>query len=495
MFVRWDAQRTDVDDGRLPGIGSGGIVRTFDAPEALGINFHEVEAKSVLNHVPGDRFGFSWTINAFRGCAHACLYCQGGETPILMGDGRTKPLRDLAVGDEVFGTASAEGSRRYTRTAVLAHWSTRKRAYRIALSDGRELVASADHRFLADGEWCLVAAGQPSEGRVLLSGTQLMGPGVTGSVQHPEGPVEPSGGAKVVAIEPLPGELDLFDITTGTGDFIANGVVSHNCFARPTHTYLGFDAGRDFEREIVVKVNAPEVLRRELARPTWKRDLVAIGTNTDPYQWVEGRYRFMPEILEALADSGTPVSVLTKSPLALRDIDIYERMATKVDVSVNFSVPTLDEKVWRQTEPHTPSPRARLEAVAEFKRRGISSGVLVAPLMPGINDAPEQVRPIEELARAAGADFAAGIALHLRGEVREVFFGWLEAKRPDLLPEYERLFEGGRAYMRPEERQRVARVFKGWGRSRAGRRPRPVGRKPAQKASTTPGTNPQATLF
>ena len=243
------------------------------------------------------------------------------------------------------------------------------------------------------------------------------------------------------------------------------------CFARPTHTYLGFDAGRDFEREIVVKVNAPEVVRRELARPSWKRELVAIGTNTDPYQWVEGRYRFMPEILAALEESGTPVSVLTKSPLALRDIDIYERMAKKVDVSVNFSVPTLDEKVWRQTEPHTPSPRARLEAVAKLKRRGISSGVLVAPLMPGVNDAPEQVRPIEKLAREAGADFATGIALHLRGEVRDVFFGWLEAKRPDLVPEYERLYSGGRAYMRPEDRKRVASAFKGWGRSRAGRRP------------------------
>ena len=211
------------------------------------------------------------------------------------------------------------------------------------------------------------------------------------------------------------------------------------------------------------------MLRREFARPSWKRELVAIGTNTDPYQWVEGRYRFMPEILAALEESGTPVSVLTKSPLALRDIDIYERMAKKVDVSVNFSVPTLDEKVWRQTEPHTPSPRARLEAVAELKRRGISSGVLVAPLMPGINDSPEQVQPIEELAREAGADFATGFALHLRGEVRDVFFGWLEAKRPDLVPEYERLYSGGRAYMRPEDRKRVASAFRGWGRSRASR--------------------------
>ena len=217
------------------------------------------------------------------------------------------------------------------------------------------------------------------------------------------------------------------------------------CFARRTHPYLGFDAGRDFEREIVVKVNAPEVLRAELARPSWKRDLVAIGTNTDPYQWAESRYRFMPEILAALERHSTPVSVLTKSSLVMRDVEIFERMAKKLEVSVNLSVPTLDEKAWRATEPHTPHPRKRLEAVAELRRRGIPSGVLVAPLMPGINDAPEQVEPIVELAREAGATFLGGVALHLRGEVRDVFFGWLEQKRPDLLPRYERLYPDGRA--------------------------------------------------
>src|ERR1700730_9398359 len=173
------------------------------------------------------------------------------------------------------------------------------------------------------------------------------------------------------------------------------------CFARPTHTYLGFDAARDFEREIVVKVNAPEVLRVELARPSWKRDLVAIGTNTDPYQWVEGRYKLMPPVLEALREADTPVSVLTKSPLALRDLDLYAEMAKRAGATVNMSVPTLDEKVWRETEAHTPHPQPRLEAVGKLNQRGVGSGVLVAPLMPGINDAPEQVEPIVEMAREA----------------------------------------------------------------------------------------------
>ena len=685
VFVRWDAQRTDAEDGRLPGIGTGGIVRTFDAPEAMGINFHEVEAKSVLNHVPGDRYGFSWTINAFRGCTHACSYCLRGDTPILMADGRSKPLGDLKVGDEIYGTRRGGTYRHYTRTKVLAHWATRKRAYKIVLEDGTELVASGDHRFLSNRGWKFVTGTEQGAGRrphltlanklmgfgaieaPLIESTEyrlgyltgmIRGDGHVGSysyeprpgrttedhhrfrlaltdlealdrserylaffgvptkrfafhratatqrsmdairtssregvegirrlIEWPRSPtpewtrgfaagifdaegscigalrvankdpeiltrtteafrelglsttLEPPvpngcrcvrllGGLKqqlrffsqanpaisrkkdlegialkskaalgIVEIEPLPGELELFDITTGTGDFIANGVVSHNCFARPTHTYLGFDAGRDFEREIVVKVNAPEVVRRELMRPSWKRELVAIGTNTDPYQWVEGRYRFMPEILAALEDSGTPVTVLTKSPLALRDIDIYERMAKKVDVSVSFSVPTLDEKVWRQTEPHTPNPRARLEAVAELKRRGIRSGVLIAPLMPGINDAPEQIRPIEELAREAGADFATGIALHLRKGVRDVFMGWLQVKRPDLVPEYERMFEGNRAYMKAEDRKRATANLKGWGRSLSRRGLRPRREAVAAKEKMKPASDPQASLF
>ncbi|HET9197790.1 MAG TPA: radical SAM protein [Solirubrobacterales bacterium] len=259
----------------------------------------------------------------------------------------------------------------------------------------------------------------------------------------------------------------MFDITTGTGDFIADGVVSHNCFARRTHSYLDLGPGRDFEREIVVKVNVPELLRAELARPSWARELVALGTNTDPYQWVESRYRMMPEILAELEAARTPVSVLTKSPLALRDVEIFERMAAKgLPVSVNLSVPTLDEDAWRATEPHTPSPAARLDAVAELRRRGIDSGVLIAPLMPGINDDPDQVRPIVERAKQAGATFLGAAALHLRGEVKDVFLAWLQEKRPDLIPKYEALYQD-RAYMRPEQRKHATRAVKGWGRGRS----------------------------
>ena len=651
--MRWDEQKVENDDLRIPGVGDGTVIRTFDVPEAMGINFHEVRAKSALNHVPGGRYGFSWTINPFRGCTHACVYCLEGCTPILMGNGRTKPLREIEVGDEIYGTVRRGSYRRYVRTQVQAHWQTRKAGYRILLEDGTELIASGDHRFLTDRGWKYVTGSEqgPLQRPHLTLSNKLMGVGSLGAEQAEsheyrlgylcgmirgdghvgsyayarpgrnrsdvhrfrlaladaealhrsrdylagvgvptrefqflegderhrsmqairtstkEGvdrvrqliawPTSPSerwtrgflagifdaeggrheslrifngdleliarvedglkrlgfrptvekpnaigvrsvrllGGLReqlrllqrinpaisrkrsidgialkssaklgVVAIEPLGMEIPMYDITTGTGDFIANGVVSHNCFARRTHTYLDMDAGRDFEREIVVKVNVPELLRAELARPSWKRELVALGTNTDPYQWVESRYRMMPEILEALEAAQTPVSVLTKSPLAIRDIEIYERMAKKLPVSVNLSVPTLDEDAWRATEPHTPSPEARLNAVAELRRRGIDSGVLIAPLMPGINDDPDQVRPIIERARKAKATFLGGVALHLRDEVKDVFFGWLEEKRPDLLPKYEALYRD-RAYMNPEQRKRTTRALRPWGRA------------------------------
>ncbi len=276
------------------------MIRTFDAPEALGVRFHEVHAKSALNHVPGNRLPFSWTVNPYRGCSHACV----------------------------------------------------------------------------------------------------------------------------------------------------------QCFARPTHTYLDFNAGRDFGKEIVVKVNVPELLRAELSRPSWGRESVAFGTNTDPYQWVESKYRLMPPMLDALADTRTPASVLTRSPLVLRDLDQFKRLKNASEISVNFSVPTIDEKAWRETEPHTPHPRKRLEAMAELNDAGIPSGVLIAPLMPGINDDPAQVEEIVALADEAGATFIGGISLHLRPGVKEVFMEWLRAKRPELVGRYERLYEG-RAYLGAEQRRKL----------------------------------------
>jgi DNA repair photolyase len=236
------------------------------------------------------------------------------------------------------------------------------------------------------------------------------------------------------------------------------------CFARPTHRYLGFDAGRDFEREIVVKVNAPEVLRVELARRSWKREHVALGTNTDPYQWVEGRYRLMEGIWEALRDAagglGNPCSVLTKSPLLLRDLPLMQQIAKRTTISASLSIPTLDERAWRATEPHTPNPRARLEAVAELNRAGIPTGVLIAPLMPRVNDAPHQLEPLLQGAVDAGATHIGGVALHLRREVKNIFMDWLRARRPELLERYEELYRSG-AYAPAGERKRLAELVQG----------------------------------
>jgi DNA repair photolyase len=263
----------------------------------------------------------------------------------------------------------------------------------------------------------------------------------------------------VVAVEPLGKAMRLFDITTGTGDFIANGVVSHNCFARPTHTYLDFNAGRDFEKEIVVKVNVPEVLRAELRKPSWKREHIAMGTNTDPYQWCESKYRLMPGIWEALRDFRNPCSVLTKSPLLLRDLELMKEIAAVTDIHANLSIPTLDEKPWRASEPHTPHPRKRIEAVAELNRAGIPTGVLIAPLMPGINDSPQQIDAILKACADAGATSIGGIPLHLRGEVRDVFMEWLRSYRPDLVERYEELYARG-AYVSRDESDRIHRLLR-----------------------------------
>ena len=638
---------------RLPGYREEAVVRHFDAPEAVETRFYEVRAKSILNRVPeSSQVPFRWTVNPFRGCTHSCVYCQVGDTPVLTGDGRHKPIAELDVGDAIYGTEIGEsGYRRYVHTTVLDKWITIKPAYRVTLEDGTELIASGDHRFLSNRGWKHVLnsergapdrphltrsnhlvgtgafAAQPAQdteyrrgymcGIIRGDGTlnayacrRATGAHYTGyrfrlaltdlealrrardflaaidvatgqrvfqsaagaqrevvaiSAQTAtaferisqliEWPLMPSlqwcrgflagifdaegnrsdfalqigntdpqilawteacarrlgfdtavdrtnnenglgyirirGGLsahlrffhltdpaitrkrdiegqmvktfaklRVAEIEPLGRALPLYDITTGSGDFIANGVVSHNCFARPTHKYLDFDAGRDFEREIVVKVNAPELLRVELARPSWTHEHVALGTNTDPYQWAEGRYKLMPGIWEAMRDAANPCSILTKSPLLLRDLPLMKQIAERTEFSAALSVPTLDERAWRATEPRSPNPRARLEAVAELTRAGIRTGVLVAPLMPGINDAPEQIAPILEMASEAGAAYVSGIALHLRGDVRQLFFEWLREHRPDLVERYKRLYQRG-AYAHPDERRRLQELVKG----------------------------------
>jgi DNA repair photolyase len=645
--MRWSNLTLEAQEtAHLPGYRDEAVVRHFDAPDSIATRFYEIRAKSILNRVPeASRMPFRWTINPYRGCTHACAYCASGETPVLLANGRHKPLGELEVGEPIYGTTRGpSGYRHYTPTTVLDKWITIKPGFRVTLADDTELIVSGDHRLLTDrgfkhvrnthsaladrphltldnhlvgtgafapqpehngpyrrGYLCgmvrgdatfrrhpylrtggsdsvihsiglaladrqalartgefLTLEGVETNARVLAPATDtrremraihsgrrsvyervgeliewpalpgidwlrgflagsydaegsrhssalrisnsdpqlltwidaaaarlgfrtvnecggdrvpmieitgglsehlrffhLTDPAITRKRQIDGQMVKTSADLSVTSIEPLGTELPLYDITTGTGDFVANGVVHHNCFARPTHTYLDFDAGRDFEREIVVKVNAPERLRAELARPSWKGEHVALGTNTDPYQWVEGRYKLMRGIWEAMIAARNPSSVLTKSPLLLRDLDLMRELNAVTEFTAALSVPTIDESAWRATEPHTPHPRARLEAVAELNRAGIRAGILIAPLMPGINDDPAQIAEILHLADEAGAVFVRGIGLHLRGEVRQVFMQWLQAHRPELVDRYRQLYRRG-AYAPVQERRRLA---------------------------------------
>ena len=239
-------------------------------------------------------------------------------------------------------------------------------------------------------------------------------------------------------INRVPGNAMPFDWTINPYRGCSHACVY--CFARPTHTYLDMDAGRDFETKIVVKVNAPEVLRRELAAKRWKGEPIAMGTGTDPYQRAEGRYRLMRGIIRALIDHRNPFSILTKGTLITRDLDLLVEARRVADVSAAFSIGTLDEAVWRSTEPGTPSPRARIEAVRALNEAGIPTGVLMAPVLPGISDAPEQLRAVVEASLEAGATHVSPIMLHLRPGVREEFLPWLHENFPELEGRYRNLY-------------------------------------------------------
>jgi DNA repair photolyase len=214
------------------------------------------------------------------------------------------------------------------------------------------------------------------------------------------------------------------------------------CFARPTHEYLGLNTGEDFDRKIVVKVNAVERVRSEVASPKWSGAHIAMGTNTDPYQKAEGKYHLTRGIVGVLAEARNPFSILTKSTLVLRDLDVLTAAAARTEVRLNFSIGTLDREVWRLTEPGTPPPDKRVEAVRRLNDVGIPCGVLIAPILPGLSDAPEQVRAVVDACVAAGAESISAIPLHLRPGVREHYLTWLRANRPDLLPLYEQRFTG-----------------------------------------------------
>jgi DNA repair photolyase len=230
------------------------------------------------------------------------------------------------------------------------------------------------------------------------------------------------------------------------------------CFARPTHEYLGLNGAEDFERKLVVKVNAVERVRAELRASSWSGDHIAMGTNTDPYQRAEGKYRLTRGIIEALGETANPFSILTKSTLILADLDRLVAASRRASVRVNLSIATLDEEVWRLTEPGTPHPRQRVAAVRRLNEAGVPCGVLLAPVLPGLSDDPEGLAAVVSACVDAGAVSVTPVALHLRPGVREHYLAWLGDHRPDLVAAYHRRYPGNRAYLPRREQEDLARA-------------------------------------
>ncbi len=579
-------------------------------------------ARSIISRNDSPDISFDQSINPYRGCEHGCIYCLAGDTRILMAEGNTKPLSELTVGDEIYGTEKRGHYRRYVRTRVLAHWRTVKPVYRIRLADGTELQASGDHRFLTELGWKFITRGEgPGQRPHLTINNTLMGFGATpasprpqdacayrrgylcgvirgdghlgvhrytrpgranGDQYHfrlaladvqaldraaeflagfgvsthrftfqpetatrrymaairnhsraavaaieqliewpergegdwlrgfiggifdaegsysdgciriantdkrmigvlsdglkslsfdpivetsrPHAPkpvhyvrvrgglrehlrfmctfdpairrkrnietqaVKSTANLQIVEIEPLGRAAELFDITTGTGDFIANGVVSHNCYARPSHAYLNLSPGLDFETRLFYKQDAARLLEQELAAPNYRCSPITIGANTDPYQPIEREYRVTRSIIEVLAKYRHPFSIITKSAMIERDIDLLAPLAADKLVYAMISVTTLSNELKRTLEPRTASPAARLRAIRNLHEAGIPVGVMVAPIIPVLTD--HEMERILAAAVASGAQSAAYVLVRLPYELKDLFREWLEQNEP-----------------------------------------------------------------
>jgi len=414
-------------------------------PGPVPTRFFLDNTRSVITTNQSPDVGIEASINPYRGCEHGCVYCIHGDTQILMGDGSQRALADLKVGDEIYGTTRIGFYRRYVKSHVLAHWNTVKPSYRVVLEDGTELIASGDHRFLTERGWKHVRPSSSGSHVSLTPHDRLMGFGMTSSPEDIEEKssgdilvltrslagkaVRSSAGLKVAVIEPLGGTRRLFDITTSTGDFIANGVISHNCYARPTHEYLGLSSGIDFETQIWVKENAPQLLEKELSSPKYVPRVLALSGITDPYQPVEKRLGLTRRILEVLVEFKNPVAIITKNHLVTRDIDLLAELAKLDGAVVYLSITTLDDSLRNRLEPRTSSPSRRLEAIRALTEQGIPAGVMMAPIIPGLTDS--EIPALLKAAADAGAIGAGYTMLRLPYQVAPLFEAWLETHYPD----------------------------------------------------------------
>ena len=257
------------------------------------------------------------------------------------------------------------------------------------------------------------------------------------------------------------------------------------CFARKTHEYLDFDAGADFDSQIVVKTNVAEVLRAELARPSWVREHVALGTNSDPYMRAEGRYQLMPGIIEALTEARTPFSILTKGPLLRRDLPLLVRAAEQVHVDVGVSLAFLEPGLQQRVEPGTPKPAARLGLIRALADAGLAPTVMAMPVLPWLTDSTEHLDALMTAVAEAGAAWVTVGALHLRPGAREWFLAWLEREFPELVPKYRVLYGRG-SYASGEYREWLA------GRVRRLRRRHGFIERSSERAPGTPGERREA---
>ena len=608
---RFDKQQlSQVDDGWYQ----------EELPDSVATTLEPDRAREVISTNDSPDIPFEQSVNPYRGCETACVYCGAGDTPVLMAYGGTKELAKLQQGDQIYGTVREGGYRCYVRTMVLARWCVVKPAYRIRLEDGTELTVGCDHRFLTERGWKFVtgtengasrrphltrnnellgtgAFSEPvqqdmryragylcglirgdgtigsysgirangnrwesSQFRLALSDTEalerarkwlshqyvetrpyrfraqsqrlmyaigttsrekvdrvretiawpdrpdpewqagflagifdaegsysrgilricntdyqiinrirdalrtfgfssavehrphepgkcvdfvrvvggmrehlrffhLMGPAISRKCDITRQAVKSTARLRVVDIEPLGKAMRLYDITTGTGDYISNGVVSHNCYARPSHAYMGLSPGLDFETRLFYKADAGSVLEGQLARPGYVCKSITLGANTDPYQPVERRMKVTRSILEVLARTRHPVAIITKHALVLRDLDLLTDMAREGLVSVAVSVTTLDVELKRVMEPRAASPQARLRTLATLNAAGIPTAVMVAPVIPALTD--HELESILEAAADAGTRWAGYVLLRLPYEIKDLFREWLAEHYPD----------------------------------------------------------------
>jgi DNA repair photolyase len=402
------------------------------APHERDTQYLRDPARSVLTRNRSPDVGFDWSLNPYRGCEHGCVYCLAPDTPILYADTSWRPIGDVSLGDELIGFDEypEPGRTRKLRPSVVQRiWWSRKPTLRM-VTDHTEVITTAEHRWLQAGASGWSRTDELRAGLNLRSlETSQLDRGDDArkrdSLFHR---TPPTSVEEIRAIEPG-ATMDVVDIQTSTGTFYAAGLATHNCYARPTHEYLGFSAGLDFESRILVKEQAPELLEREIAKPSWTPTTLVMSGVTDPYQPVERKVEVTRRCLEVLARARHPVALITKSRLVERDADLLAELARHDAAHVTLSITTLDRGIQRALEPRASPPEHRLAALRTLAGAGVPVAVNVAPVIPGLTE--HEIPAIIEAAAEAGATGAGYVVLRLPGAVEPLFLAWLQEHAPD----------------------------------------------------------------